>query len=115
MPYQSFEELEVWQRACKLAVRVYEILKDCHDYRLRDQMTSSAVSIASNIAEGAERNSNKDFGHFLHIAKGSAGELRTQTYIAGEIGVVSSEQRGELLKELKVISSMLHGLIKSLK
>jgi len=116
MPYQSFEELEVWQRACRLAVRVYEILKDCRDYRLKDQMTGSAVSIASNIAEGAERNSKKEFVQFLHISKGSAGELRTQAYIAADIGLISPpEQQAELLHELKALSSMLHSLIKSVK
>jgi len=115
MPYQSFEELEVWQRACRLAVRVYEILSECRDYRLKDQMTGSAVSIASNIAEGAERNSKKEFVQFLHISKGSAGELRTQAYIAADIGLISVDQRAELLHELKAISSMLHGLIRSVK
>ncbi len=61
MPYRSFEELEVWKRACKLAIRIYDLLKDCKDYGLKDQMTRAAVSIASNIAEGAERNSSADF------------------------------------------------------
>ncbi len=82
MAYRSFEELDVWQRACKLAVRAYEILKGCRDYGLKDQMTRAAISIASNIAEGAERNSKAETIRFLHIAKGSAGELRTQVYIA---------------------------------
>ena len=82
MPYRSFEELDVWKRACKLAVHAYEILKDCRDYGLKDQMPRAAISIASNIAEGAERNSKAEYIRFLHIAKGSAGELRTQVYIA---------------------------------
>jgi len=67
--YRSFEELEVWKRGCKLAVEVYVALKDCRDYGLRDQMTKSAVSVSSNIAEGAERDSEKEFIRFLHIAK----------------------------------------------
>lgn len=57
MAYRSFEDLEVWKRACRLAVRVYEALRECRDWGLRDQMTRAAVSIASNIAEGAERDS----------------------------------------------------------
>ena len=61
MPYRSFEELEVWKRAYKLAIRIYDLLKDCKDYGLKGQMTRAAVSIASNIAEGAERNSSADF------------------------------------------------------
>ena len=67
--YHSFEELDVWKRACRLSVRVYEILKDCSDAGLKSQMTRAAVSVASNIAEGAERSSNADFARFLHIAK----------------------------------------------
>ncbi|PIP06359.1 MAG: four helix bundle protein, partial [Syntrophobacterales bacterium CG23_combo_of_CG06-09_8_20_14_all_48_27] len=85
MGYSSFEELDVWKRACRLAVRIYESLRDCRDYGLKDQMTRSAVSIASNIAEGAERNSRVEYIRFLHIAKGSSAELRTQVYIAQQI------------------------------
>jgi four helix bundle protein len=76
MTYQSFEELEVWKRACALAVQTYEIMKACRDYGLKDQMTRAAVSIASNIAEGAERDSKAEYIRFLHIAKGSAAEPR---------------------------------------
>ena len=115
MAYRSFEDLDVWKRGCRIAVRIYEVLKDCRDYGLKDQMTRSAVSIASNIAEGAERDSVAEFIRFLHIAKGSAAELRTQVYIAQQIGVISHEIKNELIEELKIISSMLHALIKSLK
>ena len=77
-------------------------------------MTRSAVSIASNIAEGAERNTKTEYIRFLHIAKGSAAELRTQVYIAQQIGIYQSAKAIELVAELKEISSMLQGLIKSL-
>jgi len=70
MAYQSFEELDVWQKAYRLSVDVYRVLKNCKDYGLRDQMTRAGVSIASNIAEGAERGSIAEFNRFLHIAKG---------------------------------------------
>jgi four helix bundle protein len=113
--YQSFEDLDVWKRACRIAVRVYDALKDCRDYGLRDQMTRSAVSIASNIAEGAERNSRAEYTHFLHIAKGSAAELRTQLYIAQRIGIVDQTTQTELTDELKQISAMLQGLTKSIR
>ena len=101
MAYSSFEDLEVWKRACRLAVRVYEALQDCRDFGLKDQMTRSAVSIASNIAEGAERDSKAEYVRFLHIAKGSAAVAETEAQ--------------SLITELKEISSMLHGLIKSIK
>jgi four helix bundle protein len=115
MGYRSFEELEVWKLGCNLAVRVYETLKDCKDYGMKDQMTRAAVSISSNISEGAERNSKQEFIRFLHIAKGSAAELRTQTYIAYKIGIINNDIQIELTEELKKISSKLHALIKSIK
>jgi four helix bundle protein len=115
LAYHSFEDLEVWKRACRIAVSTYEVLKDCRDYGLRDQMTRAAISIASNIAEGAERNSTPDFIRFLNIAKGSAAELRTQIYIAERIGVLTNTQNKVLINELKEISAMLHGLAKALR
>jgi four helix bundle protein len=115
MAYKSFEELDVWKLGCRLAVRIYEVLKDCKDFGLKDQMTRSAVSISSNIAEGAERDSKQEFIRFLHISKGSAAELRTQVYIAKQIGIINIGLEKELVDELKKISSMLHALIKSIK
>ena len=115
MAYNSFEDLEVWKRGCRIAVRIYDVLKDCRDYGLKDQMTRAAVSIASNISEGAERDSVAEYIRFLHIAKGSAAELRTQVYIAKQIGIIDGEIQKELVDELKAISAMLHALIKSLK
>lgn len=78
-------------------------------------MTRASVSIPSNIAEGAERDSKAEFIRFLHIAKGSAAELRTQVYIACKVGILNDEVQKEFAEELKSVSSMLHALIKSLK
>lgn len=69
MTYVSFENLEVWKRSCRLAVEIYGLLRDCKEYVLRDQMTRAAISIASNIAEGAERGSKAEFIRFLNIAR----------------------------------------------
>jgi four helix bundle protein len=115
MAYCSFEELDVWKRACKLAVGIYLALKDCREFSLRDQMNRSAVSIPSNISEGAERDSIKEFIHFLHIAKGSAAELRTQLYISEKIGILTPIMTRPFVKETKEISAMLQGLINSKK
>ena len=114
MAYVSFEDLEVWRRSCRLAVQAYGLLRDCRDYGLKDQMTRAAVSIPSNVAEGAERNSTAEFIRFLHIAKGSAAELRTQVYIAQQVDILSKESQDLLTAELKALSSMLHSLIQSL-
>ncbi|HOD35382.1 MAG TPA: four helix bundle protein [Syntrophales bacterium] len=101
MAYRSFEDLDVWKRASNLAVRIYEELKTCKDFGLKDQMTRAAVSIASNIAEGAERDTRAEYIRYLHIAKGSAAELRTQIYIASRIQAISSHVQMELVDELK--------------
>ena len=78
-------------------------------------MTRAAVSIASNIAEGAERDTAKEFIRFLHIAKGSAAELRTQVYIAFRIGLFDEGTQKEMVHELIEQSQMIHGLINHLK
>jgi four helix bundle protein len=78
-------------------------------------MNRAAVSIPSNIAEGAERDSKKEFIHFLNIAKGSAAELRTQIYICEKIGILPQKQTRTFIEETKEISSMLQGLINSQK
>ena len=67
MPYTSFEDLDVWKRACRLATSVYEALRNCRDYGLKDQMTRAAVSVPSNIAEGHERGTTKEFVRYLRI------------------------------------------------
>ena len=78
-------------------------------------MTRAAVSIASNIAEGSERNSKPEFIRFLNIAKGSAAELRTQVYIASRIRLISVQSEHELIGELKSISRMIYFPIKSIQ
>jgi four helix bundle protein len=88
---KGFEELIIWQESFKLSVEIYSLLKECKDFSLKDQIQRSAVSIPSNIAEGYER-TNKEFVHFLVISKGSCAELRTQLYIAREIGLIESNK-----------------------
>lgn len=107
-----FEQLDVWKRASRLACDVYKALKDSRDYGLKDQMTRASVSIPSNIAEGEERESQAESARFLYFAKGSAGELVTQIYIAVEIGLIEKQQGGLLIIEAKEISAMIAALIK---
>ena len=113
MAHRSFEDLEVWKRACQLAVHVYELTRGSGEYTLRNQMRRAAVSIPSNIAEGAERG-GKDFARFLRMASGSAAELRTQCYIAAKVGAMESDQMLDVVSELKELSKMLTGLSRSL-
>jgi four helix bundle protein len=115
MPYHSFEELDVWKRSSNLTVKIYNLFKNSREFAFRDQINRSSLSIPSNIAEGCERNTNPDFIRFLHIAKGSSAELRSQIFIAERIGIISNEEANDIIGELKELSSMLHGLITYLK
>lgn len=115
MPYQSYENLDVWKKAVDLSISIYKVFHNCRDYGFKDQICRASVSIASNIAEGMERDSIKETIHFLHIAKGSCAEVRTQLLIAAKIDYLEREQFESLKKDAESISRMLHGLIKSIK
>jgi four helix bundle protein len=96
-----FEDLEIWQEARRLAKEIHIIsiqteLKN--DYRFKDQIKASSGSIMDNIAEGFERDGNIEFRQFLSIAKGSAGETRSQLYRVFDFEYIS-EQKFELLKK----------------
>lgn len=111
----NFEELEVWKRSSRLAVDSYKLIDAIRLYSLRDQMARSCLSIPCNIAEGADRDSDREFRRFLAISKGSAGELRTQLYIGLKAGIFSEEVAKPLIDEVKEISSMIEGLRKRLR
>ena len=110
-----FEDLEVWKKAVKLSGEIYKELRQLKDYGFKDQITRSGLSIASNIAEGFERESQKENINFLSYAKGSSGELRTQIYIGIDISYIKKDVGEGWLKEGREISSMLNGLIKRKK
>ncbi len=91
---KMFEELQIWQKARELVKAIYKLSmtdKFKKDYSLVDQIRRSSVSIMSNIAEGFERGSNTEFIQFLYIAKGSAGEVRTQLYIAYDLKYIGDK------------------------
>lgn len=94
---------------------VYSIYKSNKDFRFKEQIQSAAVSIMNNIAEGFERQSNKEFIRFLFIARGSCGEVRSMNYLSFKLNYVSHEQFCELNAKCVEISKMLHGFIHSLK
>jgi len=116
--WKRFEDMQVWQKACRLACAVYDMTREgefARDFGLRDQIRRAAVSIPSNIAEGFEQDSDKTFARSLKIAKGSSGELRTQLYIAAKVHYARSERIKELVARAEEISKMVAGLIKHLK
>lgn len=113
MAFQSFEDLEVWQRGCRLAVDVFETFAACRNFTMQDQVQRAALSVPSNIAEGYERNSNKEFIRFLNISKGSCGELRTQIYISRKLKFLTKSDFDRVIGDCKEISAMLHGLVRA--
>lgn len=95
-----------------MSVEVYRHFATVSDYGFKDQITRSSLSIASNIAEGMERGSDRECCKFLYYAKGSAGELVTQAYIGMKIGLIPDEKGVRWVKETKEIAAMIGGLIK---
>ncbi|MCA0935164.1 four helix bundle protein [Vibrio alginolyticus] len=111
----AFEKLEVCKRSCRLSCELYKELDSCKNFGFKDQLTRSALSIASNIAEGEERETANESARFLYIAKGSAGEAITQLYIGIEAGFIEKPKGLALINEVKEISAMLAALIKRRK
>jgi four helix bundle protein len=112
----GFKQLNVWTAARDLAVDIYRASADgplTRDFGLRDQLRRAAVSIPSNIAEGDERDTDKDSVRFFYIAKGSVAELRTQIEIAQKVGFLSADQFASLEAKSIQIAKMLGALIKS--
>jgi four helix bundle protein len=107
-----FEDLDVWKRSARLSATLYKQTKDLRDFGFRDQLTRSGLSIPSNIAEGYERDSDAEIARFLTIAKGSAGELRTQILIGIEAGYLNKADALAWADEAKQIGKILGALIK---
>ena len=115
---KNHKDLEVWKEAVEFAVSCYDITKafpQVEQFGLASQMRRAAISIASNIAEGAARTSNKEFIQFLYISLGSASELDTQIEIARKIGLGNISEIEALQLKVNGISRMLQGLIRSVK
>lgn len=109
---EAFEKLEIWKRSAKLSAEIYRASQSFKDWGFRDQITRSALSVPCNIAEGYERNSEREFCRFLKIAKGSCGELRTQLYIGIDAGLMDEQTAGQYLQEAVELSKMIQGMIK---
>lgn len=112
----GFKDLIVWQKAKDLAVKIYRITDEgklAKDYSLRNQIRKSAVSIASNIAEGDERRTDKEAVRFFFIAKGSIAELRTQIQVAFEVGYLEQKIFKDIDSEYDILAKMIGKLIKS--
>lgn len=116
--FQSFEDIEAWQKARELTRRIYDVSDVgafARDFGLRDQIRRASVSVLSNIAEGFERGGTGEFIQFLSAAKGSAGEVRAQLYVALDRNYVDAQTFQELNQLASQVSRMISGLMAYLK
>ena len=115
---ESFEDLRVWQGGIDLVKQIYVLTSDGElkrDFGLRDQLRRAAVSIPTNIAEGFERASRKEYLLFLNIAKGSAGEVRSLLRVALDVGYLDKAKHDHLRELVLILSRSLSNQIKSIR
>jgi len=115
---ERFEDIEAWKRARQLTRKVYALSREgafSRDFGLKDQMRRSSVSSMSNIAEGFERDGTQEFIHFLSMAKGSSGELRSHLYVALDEGYITQQQFDELYDDAEAVSKMAARFIEYLQ
>jgi four helix bundle protein len=115
---RKFEDLEAWKQSREISRLIYSVSSNgafAKDFALTNQIRRAAISIVSNIAEGFERNGDKEFIQFLTVAKGSCGEVRAQLYVAFDQGYVDEESFLNIQSKLEETSRMISGLIKYLK
>src|SRR5438094_8128143 len=109
------KKLDLWNTSMELAVKIYRVTDSFpkeERYGLTDQIRRAAVSIPSNIAEGAGRHTKKEFVNYLHMAQGSLSELDTQSEIAKRLGYLSSNTCAKIDAQLERVDKMLSGLIR---
>lgn len=109
-----FEDIIAWQKAQDLAIEIYSTFGEISNYSFRNQICSAAISISNNIAEGFDRNTNKEFTRFLYIAKGSCAEVKSMIYLAEKMNMIESNCAHHFLNKCDEISKIIRGLIKSL-
>ena len=115
---ERFEDIKAWQQARSLVKEVYQATgegKFAKDFSLKDQSRRAAVSIISNIAEGFSRQTDKEFVQFLHIAKGSTSEVKSQLYVALDLRYISQEGFDNLYKQADEVGRLIFGFIRYLK
>ena len=114
MKVEKFEDIIAWQKARQLSSNVYRIFSSNKDFSFKNQIERATVSIMNNIAEGFERQTDKEFKQFLYISKGSCGEVRSMVILAKDLGYITESDYSELTAYCTEISKILAGFIKTL-
>jgi four helix bundle protein len=114
MKIERFEDIIAWKKAKELTLLIYKLLEQHNDFGYKNQIQRAAVSVMNNIAEGYERQTNKEFRQFLFISKGSCGEARSMLYLAKDLNIITEKEFNEAFKLSEEISKILSGLIKTL-
>lgn len=114
MKIEKFEDILAWQKSRSMTLKIYSELKNLRDFGFKDQICRASVSVMNNIAEGFERKSDNEFKHFLFIAKGSCGEVRSMLYLAKDLCYIAESEYFGLINISNEISRMISGLIKKL-
>ena len=115
MKIQRFEDIIAWQKAQDLAVDIYRIYKSSKDFAFRDQIFRAVVSISNNIAEGFDRNSDKDFSRFLYFSYSSCSEVKSMIYLSEKIGYINDITKDDIIAKCNEVQKLIFGFIKSLK
>ena len=114
MKIERFEEVIAWKKGKELTISIYSLFRDCKDFSFKNQIERASVSIMNNIAEGFERQTNKELKNFLYIAKGSCGEVRSMLCLAREFKYLDNRNFNQLENLSIEISKILAGFIKTL-
>ena len=113
-----FEDIEAWKKARELTKKIYDVTSQgdlARDFALKDQLRRAAISIMANIAEGFEREGNKEFKQFLAMAKGSVGEVKAQLYVALDASLIDSDNFSKIMALADETARLLAGFLKYLK
>ena len=115
MIISRFEDIESWKEARELVKEIYSLYRDCKDYSFKDQIQRAALSIMSNIAEGFDRGTNKEFIQFLNIARGSASEVKSLSYASLDVGYTTTKQFEAISERCLKLSNLINGFIRCLR
>lgn len=114
MKIRKFEDLNIWKLSLKITKNIYDLTSKklfSRDFSLRDQIRRAIISVSSNIVEGFEKNNNNELSRFLKIAKGSAGEVRNQLYIALAIEYITQGEFDEVNRQLEDLANQIGSFI----